>query len=166
LLQKSPMRDASCATGFARLSGWQPVGNWVASAANFPASLLPVGVTPTTSRRIARRRLRRKWPEAERSRDPAYHIGRQKPSPGRGTGLDHGKADDRTQRTGPSGLIAVRAAYPLSGGGRWWRLRWTSAAVASVALAAAWATDSTDSITSSLRPGTRHSRNGEVSATP
>src|SRR5260221_12078433 len=22
--------------GFARLSGWQPVGNWVASAANFP----------------------------------------------------------------------------------------------------------------------------------
>jgi hypothetical protein len=38
--------------GFARLSGWQPVGNWVASAANFPASLLPVGVTPTTSRTI------------------------------------------------------------------------------------------------------------------
>jgi hypothetical protein len=33
--------------GFARLSAWQPVGNWVASAANFPASLLPVGVTPT-----------------------------------------------------------------------------------------------------------------------
>src|SRR5438874_118231 len=26
--------------GFARLSGWQPVGNWVASAANFPASPL------------------------------------------------------------------------------------------------------------------------------
>jgi hypothetical protein len=24
--------------GFARLLGWQPVGNWVASAANFPAS--------------------------------------------------------------------------------------------------------------------------------
>jgi hypothetical protein len=31
--------------GFARLSGWQPVGNWAASAANFPASLLPVDVT-------------------------------------------------------------------------------------------------------------------------
>ena len=46
--------------GFARLSGWQPVGNWVASAGNFPASLLPVGVTPTTSRRIATRSLRRK----------------------------------------------------------------------------------------------------------
>jgi hypothetical protein len=46
--------------GFARLSGWQPVGNWVASAANFPASLLPVGVIPTTSRRIATRSLRRK----------------------------------------------------------------------------------------------------------
>ena len=46
--------------GFARLSGWQPVGNWVASAANFPASLLYVGVTPTTSRRIATRSLRRK----------------------------------------------------------------------------------------------------------
>src|SRR5712671_4131249 len=41
--------------GFARLSGWQPVGNWVVSAANFPASLLPVGVIPTTSRRIATR---------------------------------------------------------------------------------------------------------------
>src|SRR5256884_10000833 len=39
--------------GFARLSGWQPVGNWVASAANFPASLLPVGVIPTTSRQSA-----------------------------------------------------------------------------------------------------------------
>ena len=36
--------------GFARLSGWQPVGNWVASGANFPASLSPVGVTPTTNR--------------------------------------------------------------------------------------------------------------------
>src|SRR4029453_3904602 len=34
--------------GFARLSGWQPVGNWVASAAN-----LSVGVTPTMIRRIA-----------------------------------------------------------------------------------------------------------------
>jgi hypothetical protein len=51
-----------CASGdIARLSGWQPVGNWVASAENFPASLLPVGVTPT-SRRIATRSLRRKKP--------------------------------------------------------------------------------------------------------
>jgi hypothetical protein len=27
--------------GFARLSAWQPVGNWVASAGNFPASCYP-----------------------------------------------------------------------------------------------------------------------------
>ncbi len=57
----SSCRGLPCASGdIARLSGWQPVGNWVASAANFPASLLPVGVTPTTSRRIATRSLRRK----------------------------------------------------------------------------------------------------------
>ncbi len=71
--------------GFARLSGWQPVGNWVASAANFPASLLPVGVTPTTSRRIATRDLRRKWPEAQAERVASVHVfgsqKGQKPSP-------------------------------------------------------------------------------------
>src|SRR5262249_48448103 len=51
--------------GFARLSGWQPVGNWVVSAANFPASLLPVGATPTTSRRIATHGLRRKMARSQ-----------------------------------------------------------------------------------------------------
>src|SRR5260221_10600642 len=48
--------------GFARLSGWQPVGNWVASGANFPASLLPVGVIPTTSRESRRTVCVGKWP--------------------------------------------------------------------------------------------------------
>jgi hypothetical protein len=52
--------------------------------ANFPASLVPVGVTPTTSRRIATHVCVGKWPEADRSRDPAYHTGRQKPSPAAG----------------------------------------------------------------------------------
>src|SRR5262249_33400375 len=55
--------------------------------ANFPASLLPVGVTPTTSRRIATRSLRRKM-----ARKPSRAGGRrtrfshrkgQKPSPRR-----------------------------------------------------------------------------------
>src|SRR5438477_8497470 len=36
--------------GFARLSGWQPVGNWVASGANFAASLLPVGFNEQKNR--------------------------------------------------------------------------------------------------------------------
>ena len=54
--------------GFARLSDWQPVGNWVASAANFPASLLPVGVIPTTSRQSRRTVCVGKWPEAQAER--------------------------------------------------------------------------------------------------
>jgi len=61
--------------GFARLSGWQPVGNWVVSAANFPASPLPVGVTPTTSRRSRRAICPEKWPEAQAERDPAVVVG-------------------------------------------------------------------------------------------
>jgi hypothetical protein len=52
---------------------------------NFPASLLPVGVTPTTSRRIATRDLRRKWPEAQAERVASVHVfgsqKGQKPSP-------------------------------------------------------------------------------------
>src|SRR6266404_8569790 len=59
--------------GFARLSGWQPVGNWVASGANFPASLLPVGVIPTTSRESRRTVCVGKWPRSQAERDPAYH---------------------------------------------------------------------------------------------
>jgi hypothetical protein len=50
--------------GFATLSGWQPVGNWVALAANFPAS---VGVIPTTSRESRRTVCVEKWPEAKPS---------------------------------------------------------------------------------------------------
>jgi hypothetical protein len=37
-------------TGASRLSGWQPVGNWVASGANFPASLIPVGFSEQKNR--------------------------------------------------------------------------------------------------------------------
>jgi len=59
--------------GFARLSGWQPIGNWVVSAANFPASQLPIGVTPTTSRESRRAVCAEKWPEAQAERDSAYH---------------------------------------------------------------------------------------------
>src|SRR5260370_41746488 len=58
--------------GFARLSGWQPVGNWVASGANFPASLLPVGVIPTTSRESRRTGCVGKWPRSQAESDPAY----------------------------------------------------------------------------------------------
>jgi hypothetical protein len=58
--------------GFARLSGWQPVGNWVASGANFPASLLPVGVIPTTSRESRRTVCVGKWPRSQAESDPAY----------------------------------------------------------------------------------------------
>ena len=49
--------------GFARLSGWQPVGNWVASAGEF--SSLPVGVIPTTSRQSRRTVYVGKWPEPQ-----------------------------------------------------------------------------------------------------
>jgi integrase-like protein len=59
--------------GFARLSGWQPVGNWVASAANFPASLLPAGVIPTTSRESRRTVCVGKWKRSQAERDPTYH---------------------------------------------------------------------------------------------
>src|SRR2546426_4740588 len=72
--------------GFARLSGWQPVGNWVVSAANFPASLLPVGVTPTTSRESRRAVCVEKWPEAKPSVTRPI-TGRQKPSPAAGGGF-------------------------------------------------------------------------------
>ncbi len=57
--------------GFARLSGWQPVGNWVASAGNFPASLLPVGVIRTTSRRMATLRAVDRLPMAGAAQRPA-----------------------------------------------------------------------------------------------
>jgi hypothetical protein len=59
---------------FARLSGWQPVGNWVASGANFPASLLPVGVTPTPSRESRRAVCAEKWPEAQAERVAGVHV--------------------------------------------------------------------------------------------
>src|SRR6516164_6206925 len=65
--------------GFARLSGLQLVGNWVASAANFPASLSPVGVIPTTSRQSRRTVCVGKWPEAKPSVTRPI-TGRQKPS--------------------------------------------------------------------------------------
>ena len=63
-----------CGPPSAGLSSWsrQPVGNWVASPANSPASLLPVGVTATTSRRIATRSLRRKM-----ARSPSRAGGRR-----------------------------------------------------------------------------------------
>src|SRR5260221_10199056 len=58
--------------GFARLSGWHPVGNWVASGANFPASLLPVGVIPTRSRESRRTVGVGKGPRSKAESDPAY----------------------------------------------------------------------------------------------
>src|SRR5262249_31140951 len=63
----------------------EPVGNWVASAANFPASLLPVGVTPTRSKGIATRQFASKNGQKPKpSRWPAYtssaHRKGQKPS--------------------------------------------------------------------------------------
>src|SRR6266487_3813887 len=49
--------------GFARLSGWQP----------------RIFQHPSTTSRESRRTVCvGKWPKAERSRDPAYHTGRQK----------------------------------------------------------------------------------------
>jgi hypothetical protein len=64
--------------GFARLSGWQPVGNWMVSAANFPASLLPVGVIPTTSRQSRRAVCVGKWPSGAVTR-PITQEGRNHP---------------------------------------------------------------------------------------
>src|SRR5258708_9850950 len=58
--------------GFARLSGWQPVGNWVESGASFQASLLPVGVIPKTSRESGRTVCVGKWPRSQAESDPAY----------------------------------------------------------------------------------------------
>jgi hypothetical protein len=55
--------------GFARLSGWQPVGNWVASAAN-----LSVGVTPTMIRRIATTVCAEKLPEAQAEQVAGVHV--------------------------------------------------------------------------------------------
>ena len=43
------------------------LASWAASAANFPASLLPVGVAPTTSRESRRTVCVEKWPEAKPS---------------------------------------------------------------------------------------------------
>src|SRR5262249_491843 len=57
-----------------RASGWQPVGNWVPSAANFPASLLPVGVIPTTSRESRRKVCVGKWPEAQAEQVASVHV--------------------------------------------------------------------------------------------
>jgi hypothetical protein len=60
--------------GFARLSGWQPVGNWVASGANFPASLLPVGFTPKRAEESRRAVCAEKWPEAQAERVAGVHV--------------------------------------------------------------------------------------------
>src|SRR5262249_32178947 len=57
-----------CASGDELVSGWQPVGNWVASAANFPASLLPVGVTRQRAEESRRAVCAEKWPEAQADR--------------------------------------------------------------------------------------------------
>jgi hypothetical protein len=61
-------------TGFARLSGWQPVGNWVASAANFPTSLLPVGFTPKRAEESRPAVCPEKWPEAQAERVAGVHV--------------------------------------------------------------------------------------------
>src|SRR5262249_34888181 len=76
----------ACASGDELLSLGFRVGNPSAIGwhqwANFPASLLPVGVTPTTSRRIATRSLRRKMARSP-SRAGGQRIRRQltEPSP-------------------------------------------------------------------------------------
>jgi len=46
--------------GFARLSGWQPVGNWVASAGEFSSIPVTRRRYPDNEQRIATRSLRRK----------------------------------------------------------------------------------------------------------
>jgi class 3 adenylate cyclase len=58
-------------TNFGILVGNPPAIGWY-QPANFPASLLPIGVTPTTSRRIATRSLRRKM-----ARSPSRSGGRR-----------------------------------------------------------------------------------------
>src|SRR2546429_4040768 len=45
--------------------------------------------TPTTSRQSRRTVCVEKWPEAKAECDPAYHTGRQKPSPRRGEFFIH-----------------------------------------------------------------------------
>jgi putative tryptophan/tyrosine transport system substrate-binding protein len=54
--------------GFARLSGWQAVGNWVASAANFPASPVTRRHYPDNEQTIATRNLSRKMARSQAKR--------------------------------------------------------------------------------------------------
>src|SRR5262249_25471737 len=61
--------------GFARLSGWQPIGNWVASAGEFSS-------IPVTRRRYPDKRAEEsrravcaeKWPEAQADRVAGVHV--------------------------------------------------------------------------------------------
>jgi hypothetical protein len=57
--------------GFARLSGWQPVGNWVASAGEFSSIPVTRMRYPTTSRESRRAVCAEKWPEAKPNSEPA-----------------------------------------------------------------------------------------------
>src|SRR6266568_4346027 len=60
-------------TNFGILVGNPPAIGWY-QPANFPASLLPVGVTPTTSRRIATRSLRRKMARSQAEQVASVHA--------------------------------------------------------------------------------------------
>jgi hypothetical protein len=73
-----------CASGDEMVSLGFRVGNPLAIGWHWGRifqHLLPVAVTPTTSRRIATRGLRRKWPEAQADRVAGVHVFR---STGRG----------------------------------------------------------------------------------
>ena len=71
--------------GFARLSGWQPVGNWAASAGEFSSIPVTRRRYPDTSRRIATHGLRRKMARSQTEGMAVGHVFSsqegQKPSP-------------------------------------------------------------------------------------
>ena len=74
--------------GFARLSGWQAVGNWVASAGEFSSIPVTRRRYPDNEQRIATRSLRRKMARRPsraggRCTRPCHRKG-QKPSPAAG----------------------------------------------------------------------------------
>jgi hypothetical protein len=112
-----------CASGDELVSLGFRVGNpsaigWY-QPANFPASLLPVGVIPTTSRQLRRTVCVGKWPEAERSRDPAVtQEGRNHP-PRRGIFLSSERLPGVTARERAIPLVLSRPAenkvtHPIS----------------------------------------------------
>jgi hypothetical protein len=71
-------------TGFARLSGWQPVGNWVVSAREFSSIPVTRGRYPDNEQKNRDARFAPKNGQKPRGAVTRPITGRQKPSPAAG----------------------------------------------------------------------------------